>query len=131
VPARTQTQGTVLVLDDDQDLRETLSEWLGATCGVQSVIAASLDEIQQKQDAVLGCFLAFLDINLGAGKPSGLDAHRWLRERGFKGRIAFLTGHAQSHPHAIAAAQLTDSQVLAKPVELSVLRSLVEDSHVG
>ena len=79
----------------------------------------------------LGCGLALLDINLGAGVPSGLDAYRWLKDNGFPGRTVFLTGHARSHPLVREARELTHVQVLSKPIESAVLLALVRDACHG
>lgn len=117
---------SVLVVDDDEDLRTILVECLTKLVGVDALSAAGLHDLAHQEQRVLRCSLAMLDLNLGAGKPSGLDAYRWLRARGFAGRVAFLTGHARSHPHAMAAAEIGDSEILAKPVGVDRIRRLVE-----
>jgi FixJ family two-component response regulator len=115
----------VLVLEDDEDLRTLLCELLQMQGVEECVSAASLAFLRSQEARVLGCGLAILDINLGANVPSGLDAYRWLRESGFAGRVVFLTGHARSHPLVRQAYELTDVQVLAKPVDARVLMALV------
>jgi FixJ family two-component response regulator len=115
----------VLVLEDDEDLRCILCELL-AMVGVETCVGTgSVAELKRREGEVLGCELALLDINLGAAVPSGLDAYQWLRERGFGGRIVFLTGHAHSHPLVRQAHALRDVQVLSKPVEARTLLALV------
>jgi FixJ family two-component response regulator len=114
----------IVVLDDDDDLREALVEiikLLGARC----LGAASLRAMTELP-GVLAAALAILDVNLGAGEPSGLDAYDWLRARQFKGRIVFLTGHAQSHP-LVAQTVALGVRVLQKPIATSALRELLAE----
>jgi CheY-like chemotaxis protein len=121
----------VLVLEDDEDLRSILCELLSVVGADVRVSAGSLAELQHQRVEALGCGLALLDINLGAGVPSGLDACQWLRDNGFSGRTVFLTGHARSHPLVRQALELPHVQVLSKPVESKVLLSLVGSGSHG
>lgn len=121
----------VLVLEDDDDLRTLLGELLGMA-GVEACVeAASYDALVKKRAEVLDCGLALLDVNLGAGVESGLDAYRWLRDNGFSGRTVFLTGHARSHPLVQQAHELQNVQVLSKPVDSQALLALLEDAPRG
>lgn len=119
----------VLVLEDDNDLRSLLCDLLVASGATGCVSAESLEELVRQKEQVLGCGLALLDVNLGAGVPSGLDAYHWLKEHGFTGRIVFLTGHARSHPLVRQARELAGAQVLSKPVDAKVLMTLVREPH--
>jgi FixJ family two-component response regulator len=67
-----------------------------------------------------------LDINLGVDSASGIDAYRWLRDTGFGGRIAFLTGRARTHPMVQEALRFGDAKVYDKPISFSQLRALVD-----
>jgi DNA-binding response OmpR family regulator len=69
--------------------------------------------------------LAILDINLGAGSPSGLAGYRWLREHEFAGRVVFLTGHARSHPLVAEASEIGDAVVYEKPMTAAQLRAIM------
>ena len=115
----------VLVVDDDADLVDLLGLLLVEAGAERCVLAHSLDEVTSQREDALGCELAILDINLGAGRPSGLAVHRWLRECGFKGRIVFLTGHAHGHALVQAAARAPDAQVVAKPLRADDLTRLL------
>ncbi|WP_257451194.1 response regulator [Archangium lipolyticum] len=121
----------VLVLEDDDDLRAILCELLSLSGADGCVSARSLAELKLESAEALGCTLALLDINLGAGVPSGLDAYRWLKDNGFSGRTVFLTGHARSHPLVREALELTHVQVLSKPIESKVLLELVGSASHG
>jgi FixJ family two-component response regulator len=116
---------TVLILDDDKDLRDTLGEVIGDLCRSSCLFAGSYDELTALGGRLDECGLAILDVNLGPGRPSGVDAYEWLRARGFQGRIVFLTGHARTHPAVERAARL-DAAVHQKPLSVDALCSLVE-----
>ena len=118
--------GPVLILDDDNDLRATLGETLEVFFARPWVGAGSLDEMAALEGEIAACDLAILDINLGLGKPSGLDAHHWLKQRGFRGRITFLTGHARSHPLVDEACREQTTRVYEKPLTLAALGQLLQ-----
>ncbi|MFL5351015.1 response regulator [Archangium sp.] len=121
----------VLVLEDDGDLRSILCELLSLSGADVCVSAGSLEELRRKGPEALGCGLALLDINLGAGVPSGLDAYRWLQDNAFPGKTVFLTGHARSHPLVREALELESVQVLSKPIGSGALLALVGDASDG
>lgn len=115
----------VLFVDDDEDLREVMSDIL-VRLGVQRVITAgSLGGVQAKRDDALACPIAILDINLGAGQPTGVGVFEWLRSEGFAGRIVFLTGHASNDPRVQQAASIDGATVAMKPMDISELRTLL------
>ncbi len=115
------------MLEDDNDLRTLLCDLLVLSGAKACVSAGSVEAMVRQKDQVLGCELALLDVNLGSGAQSGLDAYHWLRENGFGGRIVFLTGHARSHPLVRKAYELSQAQVLSKPVDVKVLMALVRN----
>jgi DNA-binding response OmpR family regulator len=114
---------TVLLLDDDEDLRSGLEE-LFVSEGAKCVAVGSLEELMRDSASVLACEIAILDVNLGAGRPSGVDAYRWLRSQSFAGKIVFLTGHARTHP-GVAEAYKLGTKVLEKPVSPDTLVNLL------
>lgn len=118
----------VLFLDDDEDLREVVSEILGEK-GIRCLAVATHDELVAARERALASDVAILDINLGAGAPNGLDAYRWLRANGFRGKITMLTGHGRSHPLARAARNLDHVEVLEKPISAQTLESLAEETR--
>jgi DNA-binding NtrC family response regulator len=115
----------VLFLDDDVDLRDIASE-LFASANVECTAVPTLAALQVALARSSDDFdLAIVDINLGDGQPSGVDAYRWLRGNGFRGRIAFLTGHAKSHPLVAEALKAGDVNVYEKPIDFDVLMGLL------
>lgn len=120
----------MLFVDDDGDLRAVLGEVLARICGRELLAAESYDDLLELGERALSCCLAILDINLGAGRPSGIDAYEWLASRGFRGRVAFLTGHGRSHPLVERAFHLRAAVVYQKPISLETLCSLVTAEDV-
>jgi DNA-binding NtrC family response regulator len=118
---------TVLLLDDDPDLLDILGSVIGEVCERPCLAATSYEEMVGLGDRALSCHVAILDVNLGPGRPSGIDAYQWLHEQGFCGKIAFLTGHAQTHPAVQRACQVEAAIVYQKPISISMLRSILDD----
>jgi DNA-binding NtrC family response regulator len=119
---------TILVLEDDHDMRSALADVLSELVGADVLPLGSFAELTAHRTAVLRCRLALVDINLGTGQPSGLDAFTWLREQHFGGRIAFLTGHAHSHPLVARALSLGTAAVIEKPVDVARLLAVVREA---
>ena len=115
----------VLLLEDDDDLRDALSELLGLLGADATIAVRSFADLLAHRAAALRCQLAILDVNLGPGAPSGIDAYRWLVDHGFGGEIIFLTGHAQAHPLVREARKLPHVRVYEKPIDGRTLESLV------
>jgi DNA-binding response OmpR family regulator len=116
---------SALIVDDDEDLRETVSDVFGLAGVERRVLAASLADVKRQTEAALGTALAILDVNLGEGQPTGVDVSHWLRERGFKGIIVFLTGHAAADARVAAAAAVPNTRVMSKPISFGELVKLV------
>lgn len=116
---------TVLFLDDDQDLRETLSELFGKVLGLETLALASYDELVRNEPQALATSVALLDLNLGPNVPSGAVAFQWLREKGYRGAVTFLTGHGRHHPLVAQAIAAGAARVAEKPLNMSELEALV------
>jgi DNA-binding NtrC family response regulator len=123
----------ILLLDDDDDLRTTMREILMLVDegSHQCVAVGSFAQLLDWRAKALDTELAILDINLGPNEPSGLDAERWLRENGYKGRVVFLTGHARTHPLVVDAARLGNVQILEKPLGLGSLLDMVSERRAS
>ena len=115
----------VILLEDDDDLRGALCELLDLL-GAETIVALrSYSDLLASASEALHCHLAILDVNLGPGSPSGVDAYKWLVSKGFGGEVVFLTGHALSHPLVREARMLPRVRVLEKPVDGRTLEALV------
>jgi len=113
-----------VLLDDDEDVLDALAALL-AVLGAPALLARSLEELAARRDDVLGADLAILDLNLGPEQPTGIDAFDWLRGAGFAGRIMFLPGHGAGDLVFARAFDLSDVELLRKPIGLDELRALV------
>lgn len=114
----------VLLLEDDDDLRAVMCDLVRIACHAECVDVASFGALLERREEALQCDTALLDVNLGPNEPTGIDAYRFLRERGFRGSMYFLTGHARTHPLVEQARDLAGVQVLEKPVGVDVLQQL-------
>jgi len=121
--------GAVLFLDDDQDLRETVVDLVHEAFHRECLCLRGYPELVALGERALRCAVAILDINLGPGVPSGLDAYDWLQEHGFSGQIVFLTGHAGTHPLVLEASRIGNVRVIAKPVSFDLLKAAIEGTE--
>jgi len=119
----------VLIVEDDDDLRELFVLLITVFLERRAVGVASYEALIALGEEALKCGAAILDINLGPSRQSGIDAYKWLRRAGYKGRIAFLTGHASNHPLVVEAQRLGDAEIFTKPIEANQLGDLVEGQH--
>ena len=113
----------VLLLDDDDDLREIAADLL-SLAGVECVGLPSYSALVALGERALEAQLAILDINLGPGTESGLDAYAWLRKHKFSRKIVFLTGHARLNALVREAHRLGDVRVIEKPISPEALVNL-------
>jgi FixJ family two-component response regulator len=115
----------IFVLDDDPDILDSMSAVVNGLCKRPCITAASVKEMLGLSKQVLDSGLAFLDINLGADNPSGVEGYRWLRKHKYTGRVVFFTGHAQTHPQVQEAKRLGDADIVQKPVPLGSILKLI------
>lgn len=116
----------VVFLDDDEDLRELFVDVVALFAERDCLTVGSVDELVEQRKRVLAAELIILDINLGPGLPSGLDAYKWLRAQNYGGRVVFLTGHAASHPLVAEARRLAGVRVYEKPLPVPTIARLLE-----
>ena len=121
---------TAVLLDDDPDLLEALADLL-QTRNCRCVLARSVAELKRFGREALDADVAVLDINLGPGLPTGLDAYEWLLSQDFQGRLLFLTGHAHAHPLVARAEKLRRAAVLDKPMDGGLLLERILGSESG
>jgi FixJ family two-component response regulator len=123
----TTRERSVLIIDDDDDLRVTLGDVMSAACHAECLTLPDVESMIRAADQVLGCLLAVIDINLGPGQPSGLDAQLWLKNHGFEGCIILLTGHAATHPLVQEAMANGAARIMQKPIDPRKLCALLEE----
>jgi DNA-binding NtrC family response regulator len=118
----------ILVVDDDEDVRLALGDIADTFCARGWVGAGSAADVVALGPRASGFGLAIIDVNLGAGEPSGIEVLKLLRDSGFHGKAVFLTGHAQSHPTLERVASVEGVPVLAKPLGLDAVLALIESA---
>lgn len=89
------------------------------------VCVTSFRELQNRSEEALRCDVAVLDVNLGAFKPSGIDAYEWLLSLGYGGSVVFFTGHARSHPLIQSALRYEGVKIIEKPAPIEALEELL------
>lgn len=109
---------TILVIDDDADLRQALVEQLELEEGFGAVGAATAAEgfaaaAQHKPAAVV------LDVSLP--DMDGFEACRQLRAQGVKAPIVMLTGAAQEEQQQVEGLDAGANDYVLKPFRFSVL----------
>ena len=112
-------------LEDCGDLRFVFCDVVHELQGMTPVCVGSFADLVSQQEDVLNCEIVFLDIELGVGQPTGIDAYNWLMEKNYSGRIIFFTGHGKSHPEVLRASRCPQVEILKKPIELQTLISLL------
>ena len=116
------TTGTVLVVDDDDAMRETVVEILSAS-GIEAEGAASAADARARQDELRPA-VALIDQRLP--DASGIELGSMLKEHDADVTVALVTGYA-SLENAIAAVEQFDG-FLTKPVPPPELLRVV---HAG
>ncbi len=116
---------TIFLLDDSRDFLSMMKIFVQARCGCGVFTATSYESTVGNEDSVLKSDMAFLDINLGPEKQTGVDVYHWLRGHGYRRPIYFLTGHAKMSPEVQQAEALGDVVVLTKPIPSQDLKGLI------
>ena len=107
----------LLVVDDDQDLRDTLAEQLGLHDEFQVTTAETAGEaIEAVRNGRVD--LAIMDV--GLPDMDGREAVKILRRDGFKSPILLLTGH-DSDSDEILGLESGANDYVTKPFRFSVL----------
>lgn len=114
---------TVLILEDDPTMLETLKERLGwAALGFGQVLcAASLPE-GKRLLGEQGADLLLLDVEVIRG--TGIQLLRWAREHGYDAQCIFLTNHADFE-YAQEAVRLGSIDYVLKTEPLSAVEAAV------
>ncbi|WP_299408828.1 response regulator [uncultured Roseobacter sp.] len=113
---QSESEQTVFVVDDDEDIRTSLSRAL-KTRGYATRTFGSAHEFLDAYDPELsGCLI----LDYGMPEMSGLDLQRALVARGASLPIIFITGHG-GVPESVQAMKLGAVDFLEKPFRQEVL----------
>jgi FixJ family two-component response regulator len=106
-----ETLPTVVIIDDDEDVREALMDFLQAA-GLRVEVFASIQEfLNRTSEAQMGCLV--LDIMLPG--RNGLDFQGDLARAGVSLPVVFISGHADI-PMSVRAMKGGAIEFLTKPV---------------
>jgi DNA-binding response OmpR family regulator len=111
----------ILVADDEEALRDLLSEQLTAQ-GYQTETASDgEDAIQRLQEGSFA--LVLLDINMP--KKTGLEVLKYIREKGMSTRVIMLTGRL-GYSIGSESMKLGADEFITKPFDLNYLDSAIK-----
>ena len=111
---------SITFLEDNEELREVLSEVTKSELGEEALSFSRFDDLVARRTEVLQTKMAILDINLGCDQATGVDVFHWLKDQGYSGKICFLTGHARNHPMVQAACEI-GAEIWSKPMYANAL----------
>jgi FixJ family two-component response regulator len=113
-------EALVIIVDDDESVREALSELILSTGFRPACFASTRDFLDADLLDVPGCMI--LDVRMPG--PSGLDLQKHLAQRGAPKPIIFLTGHGDI-PMTVQAMKAGAVDFLTKPVRDQTLLDAV------
>jgi FixJ family two-component response regulator len=124
-----EAQTTVVVIDDDRDVREALQGLLRSV-GLRAELFASVQEfLDSARPARPGCLV--LDVRLPG--RSGLDFHDDLVKSNVRLPVVFISGHADV-PMSVRAMKAGAIEFLTKPVRhqdlLDAIQRAIEEDRV-
>ena len=114
---RTMTTRTILIVDDDPDLRSALSEQLALTDEFAPVQAETAAEAIQ---FIRGTPVDLVLMDVGLPDLDGREAVKLLRRNGFKAPVIVVTGH-EGEADTILGLESGANDYVTKPVKFAVL----------
>lgn len=110
-------QRTILIADDDSELRSTLAEQLGlgdefAVTQAADATQAILSALEERPDLLV--------IDVGLPDMDGREAVQALREKGFRNPIIILTGQTADED-AVTSLEAGANDYVTKPFKFAVL----------
>ena len=106
----------VFIVDDEADVRASLSRALGLRGYQVQAFASAQDFLDAYDDTMPGCLV----LDYGLPKMDGLELQRHLVDNGVHVPIIFITGHG-GIPESVRAMKMGAMDFLEKPFKQSVL----------
>lgn len=113
----------VFLVDDDADIRTSLSRALG----LRGYRVQAFDSAPAFLGAYDGTMPGCLVLDYGMPKMDGLELQRHLSERGLQVPIIFITGHG-GIPESVQAMKMGAMDFLEKPFKQSVLVDRIDNA---
>ena len=110
------SNATVLLIDDDDDVRESVGRLLRSAGWNTELFSSAQDFLTRPLFAGTGCIL--LDISMP--EMTGPQLHGWIRENGISLPVIYLSGHCDV-PSSVLAMKHGAMDVLEKPADADVL----------
>ena len=110
------SNATVLLIDDDDDVRESVGRLLRSAGWNTELFSSAQDFLTRPPFAGTGCIL--LDITMP--EMTGPQLHGWIRENGISLPVIYLSGHCDV-PSSVLAMKHGAMDVLEKPADADVL----------
>ena len=110
------SNATVLLIDDDDDVRESVGRLLRSAGWNTELFSSAQDFLTRPPFAGTGCIL--LDISMP--EMTGPQLHGWIRENGISLPVIYLSGHCDV-PSSVLAMKHGAMDVLEKPADADVL----------
>lgn len=108
---------TILIIDDDEDLREGLSEQIGF---YDEFAVITADSAQRGVSIAKTEDIALAIVDVGLPDLDGREAVRLMRSAGFKAPVVMLTGHTTDADH-IVGLEAGANDYVTKPFRFAVL----------
>lgn len=108
---------TILIIDDDEDLREGLSEQIGF---YDEFAVITADTAQRGVAAAKTGDIALAIVDVGLPDLDGREAVRLMRNAGFKAPVIMLTGHT-TDADTIVGLEAGANDYVTKPFRFAVL----------
>jgi DNA-binding response OmpR family regulator len=108
---------TILIIDDDEDLREGLAEQIGLYNEFDVITAPTAQKgiaVAKEEDIALAI------VDVGLPDLDGREAVRLMRSQGFKAPVIMLTGHV-TDADAIVGLEAGANDYVTKPFRFAVL----------
>ncbi|WP_299649155.1 response regulator transcription factor [uncultured Tateyamaria sp.] len=111
----------VFLVDDDADIRGSLSRALGLRGYIVKTFATAQDFLDTYDRDISGCLL----LDYGMPEMNGLQLQKHLRDMGSQLPVIFITGHG-GVPESVEAMKMGAVDFLEKPFKQSVLIERIE-----
>ena len=112
---------TVFLVDDDADIRGSLSRALGLRGYEVKSFSSAQQFLDAYEDGISGCLI----LDYGMPQMDGLQLQKHLRDAGSRLPIIFITGHG-GIPESVEAMKMGAVDFLEKPFKQSVLIDRIE-----
>lgn len=117
------SNATVLLIDDDPDVRESVGRLLRSAGWNTELFPSARDFLARPSFSGTGCLL--LDISMP--EMTGPQLHEWMRERGVGLPVIYLSGNCDV-PSSVTAMKHGAVDVLEKPADADVLLDAVANA---